>query len=119
MRKYTDKRGGLEIEKYESNEIVPDTTKKSARRKSTVAKTETVEPKPITAKDIVETAESYQLPMFTHNPTVNGGSQCVFCGEKTSYDNRHVCIACWKKYKDELFDGIKQAVSDVDINIVD
>lgn len=119
MRKYVDKRGHLEIEKYEPNEIVPGVTQKTARRKTTAAKTETVEPKPITAKDIVETAESYQLPMFTHNSSENGGSQCVFCGEKTSYDNRHVCIACWKKYKDELFEGIKQAVADVDINIVD
>lgn len=116
MRTYTDKRGGLKIDKYDSNEVAPNSTNKQTRRKKSV-ETVNTEPNKIPAKEIVETAESYQLPQFTHNHATNGGSECVFCGKKTAFDNRHVCVDCWQKYKDELFEGIKQAVSDVDISI--
>lgn len=117
MRTYTDKRGGLKVDKYESNETLPDDVKKSVPRRKKAVYSEKSDAKKITAQQIVETAESYQIPQFTHNLAVNGGSECVFCGVKTAFDNRHVCIECWKKYKDDLFEGIKQIVSDVDISI--
>lgn len=108
MRTYVDKNGGLTVEKHDS--VAKPTATKAAR-------TVVQENKKVSLADMVETAESYQLPMFTVNKTENGGSQCAFCGEKTAYDNRHVCINCWKKYHKEIFEQINSKVNAVDITI--
>lgn len=106
MRRYIDRKGGLTVEKTEAKDQVQ------------VFK-EPNQPinKDVPAGMMLDTMVSYQLPMFTSNPNANGGSECVFCGTKTSYDNRHVCVECWKKYKDEIALGIREAISDVDIHI--
>ena len=108
MRKYSDKRGGLDVFKSEEN-----TTSKQEVRKSRSFDM----PHNVPAAMMLDTMVSYQQGQFTNNPSENGGSECVFCSAKTSYDNRHVCADCWKKYKNEIADGIREAVSDVDVHI--
>ncbi len=105
MRRYVDKTGGLEIEKKES------TVQKTKRR------IEPSIPNKIEAVDVIDTAISYQVPSVGTNSNENGGSECKICGIKTSYDNRYFCVECWKKYKDEMIEGIKQSLEDVEIQI--
>lgn len=108
---YTDKNGGMTIEKEDS----VSTSKKSARkaRKQEVSQ----EPKNVPASLMIDTAYSYQQPAFTKNPDENGGSECLFCGTKTAYDNRHVCVECWKQYKNDIFESLKTALADFDVSI--
>lgn len=109
MARYKDPRGGLTVDKENTqrrNEKKESATMKQG--KSNVY---------ISAEKMMDTLYSYQQGQFTNNPTENGGSECVFCGEKTSYDNRHVCAECWKKYGKDIVDGIKNSVQDVDIHI--
>jgi hypothetical protein len=111
MRKYTDPKGGLEITKAEAPVATETATvsKKAAKAKAAA------QPVEFSAEKVVETAESYQLPMFTANPA--GECECFFCGKKTSYANRWVCVDCWKLYNKELMEGIKNAVSDVTVTV--
>lgn len=108
MREYKDPRGGLTIEK---SEPVKSAEKKASRtrRKENTAKS-------VNADMILDTAYSYQNANFVNNPK-GDGSECVFCGEKTSYANRHVCATCWKMYNEEIFNGLKNATEDVEIRI--
>lgn len=112
MIRYKDPKGGLEIEKYDSTEKPSTQAKKKMTQKvKPVAETK------LSGKDIVDTMQSYQLPTLTVNSTENGGANCLICGAKTAFDNRHICLVCWKKYKEDMFDALKQAVEDVDISI--
>lgn len=108
MRKYRDKNGGLEIEK--SDPIITPVQESRKSRSFDM-------PHNVPAAMMLDTMVSYQQGQFTNNPSENGGSECVFCGTHTSYDNRHVCADCWKKYKNEIADGIREAVSDVEVHI--
>lgn len=76
------------------------------------------EPVVVPAYKFIDTMESYSQSMFVRVETNSGGSKCVFCNKKTSFDNRHVCPECWKLYKDEVLFGLKQNISDVEIKIV-
>ncbi len=110
MRRYSDKRGGLVVEKTDSTPTAQKTANKVHRSFENSNSL-------VDAGLMMDTMASYQMAIFTNNPTENGGSECVFCGEKTSYDNRHVCVECWKKYKEDIIEGIKGAISDVQISI--
>lgn len=107
MRKYVDKTGGLEIEKFDELKSKPSRKPVSEKK----------EAKLIKATDMLDTAMSYQQAIFVSNPSNNGGSECVFCGTHTSYDNRHVCRDCWETYSKEIFDSFKSLLSDVKIEI--
>lgn len=109
MRQYKDPRGGLTIDKTES--VQRDEKKENRTRRKEVSN------KDVGADVLIDTLCSYQQAIFTNNPTENGGSECLLCGKKTSYDNRHVCSDCWKIYKDEIVTGLKDALSDTDIRI--
>lgn len=113
MVKYVDPRGGLEVEKRESTNKTMLTNKKKTVNK--IAKEE--QKKALNAVQIVDTMESYQLAAISSTPTENGGATCLICGNKTAFDNRHICFDCWKKYKTDMFNAIKNAVEDVDIDI--
>lgn len=107
MRRFVDSNGGLEIEKHDSIEV--------EKEEPVVYSVD--KPFKISGEKAIETAYSYQLPMFSENKSENGGSQCVACGKKTSYDNRHVCVDCWKKYSNEIFDTMKNQLSKTEISI--
>lgn len=107
MRRYKDPKGGLEIDMQESTQ----SQRYSKRRESQANNVQ----QNIPCDKVVETAWSYQLPMFGGSPS--GGQECLICGTKTSYDNRWICVECWKKYNKDFEDGIKNAVSDVEIQI--
>lgn len=106
MRKYTDRRGGLEIEKKES-QVESERALKKAR----------MVPINVEPAAVIDTAISYQVPTVGSNSTENGGNTCVVCGIQTAYDNRHFCVECWKKYKDDLVDKLKESLDDVEIEI--
>lgn len=106
MRKFVDPNGGLEVEKYESKEV-------HAVKSIGIEKAN----KKLPMKDMVETLDSYQLPMFTENKSEKGGSECLICGKKTSYDNRHICVNCWSKYNKKIIEKIKEEVIVSEIEI--
>ncbi len=106
MRKYRGTDGGIEIDKTDPSPM---------RKARSVSMNNG--PTKIDAKDIIDTAISYQIPSVGINSNKNGGSECKVCGAKTAYDNRHICIDCWKKYKDEIISGIKDALEEVEIEI--
>lgn len=108
---YIDQKGGMTIEKEDS----VSTSKKNARksRKQEVLQ----EQKNVPASLMIDTAYSYQQAQFTMNPSENGGAECLFCGNKTAYDNRHVCADCWKLYKNDIFESLKTALADFDVSI--
>lgn len=111
MRKYVDRKGGIEVEKHDTpvsmNEDI-EIQKSKARNTA---------PQKIEATCVIDTAISYQVPTIGSNSAENGGSTCVVCGTHTSYDNRHFCVECWKKYKDEMISGIKECIQDIEIDI--
>lgn len=107
MSRYTDKNGGLSVDK----------TSPAKTQNKVPEKNEIVAGGKITGTEILETAQSYQLPQFTANPSEKGGSECRICGKKTSFDNRHVCVSCWTEYNKEMIDSLKSAVSNIEIKI--
>lgn len=109
---YIDQKGGMMIEKEDSVGTSKKTARKAARKQAVVQ-----EPKSVPASLMIDTAYSYQQPAFTKNPDENGGAECLFCGVKTAYDNRHVCVECWKQYKNDIFESLKTALADFDMSI--
>lgn len=105
MKRYTDKRGGLIVEKTEPIDKI------SVEKRSVIKKEAT-----ISASDTIDTLQSYQTGNFSVLDSSEKGI-CVFCGNQTSFKNRHVCIDCWKENKNEIIDGLKTAVKDVELKI--
>ena len=105
MRRYTDKSGGVVVEKRESE------------NKNQVEKKEKMkEPVSVSASDMIDTMYSYQVQSFFNGSSSEKGS-CVICGKETAYVQRKCCVDCWKKYKEEILNGIKSSVSDVEFKI--
>lgn len=104
MKRYSDRTGGLVVEKTEP-----------------VAKPETVtaniKMNAISASDVIDTAISYQVSTFPNGASDDKQGVCLICGKKTAYSNRHFCVDCWKQYHSQMLDGIKNAVADVEIKI--
>lgn len=106
MRKHVERFDGIEIEKKESD--VPKEVLKARKVNKG--------PIRIQATDVIQTAISYQMPSVGISPSEHG-SECRVCGEKTSVDNRHFCVECWKKYKDELLGNIQSELEDFEFEI--
>ena len=106
MRQYVDKNGGLTVEKYDSP------VKKTQEKAKVSFSGQTT----VSAKDMLDTLQSYQLAMFSVNDS-NGTSKCVFCGVPIAYGNRHVCVDCWKVKKNEIIEGLKAAVDETEFKI--
>lgn len=104
MKRYSDRTGGLVVEKTESVE--------KAKTVSNNVKTN-----PISASDVIDTAISYQVSTFPNGAADDKQGVCLICGKKTAYSNRHFCVDCWKQYHSQMLDGIKNAVADVEIKI--
>ena len=104
LRRYTDKSGGVVVEKYESGEV-QDKTKNSTASSSIPA---------LSAVDVIDTMISYQIPTFTNGGVGDAGT-CLICGVSTAYSNRKVCVNCWKEHKDYILDSLKNAVRDIQI----
>lgn len=104
MRRYADKNGGLVVEKTDPVNPVKNQTQTNKTGGY------------ISAKDAIETMQSYQTGNFS---VVDASAKgvCVFCGKQTAFKNRHVCVDCWTKHKDEIVDGLKTAVKDVEFKI--
>lgn len=107
MRKYVERSDNIEIIKSEED------TKPKKKNLYESKKEVTSVP----AISLLDTALSYQQAIFTSNSDENGGGECVFCGAHTAYDNRNVCVECWKKYNSEIFDGLKKEMSNIVIQI--
>lgn len=105
MRRYTDKNGGLVVEKVES------TKTESVQKNDTISKNVV-----LSAENALDTIQSYQTGSFSVVDSSAKGV-CVFCGKSTAFKNRHVCVDCWKQNKDEIIDGLKAAVKDVELKI--
>lgn len=111
MRKYVDRKGGVEVEKHDTSISMTENVQiQKAKARNTA-------PQKIEAACVIDTAISYQVPTVGSNSAENGGSTCVVCGTQTAYDNRHFCVECWKKYKKEMIEGIKEALADTEIEI--
>lgn len=106
MSRYTDKNGGLVVDKVEpAKETVVNQKPNSANKILAIS-----------AEDAIDTMQSYQTGNFSVlDSSANG--VCVFCGKQTAAKNRHVCVECWTKHKDEIIDGLKTAVKDVEFKI--
>lgn len=104
MKRYSDKSGGLIVEKTEPVE------------KPQIV-SENVEIKPVSATDVIDTVISYQVSTFPNGAVNDKSGICLICGKKTAYSNRHFCVDCWKQYHSQMLDGIKNAVADVEIKI--
>ena len=105
LRKYSDKNGGLIVEKTEPSDNISVAKQSLVRNQSTIS-----------AADAIDTMQSYQ----TGNLSVLDSSEkgtCAFCGNITAFKNRHVCLNCWKENSREIIDGLKTAVKDVEIKI--
>lgn len=70
----------------------------------------------LSAEDAIDTMQSYQTGNFSFVDSSAKGV-CAFCGKQTAFKNRHVCVDCWKQNKDEIIDGLKSAVKDVELKI--
>lgn len=108
MNRYVDRRGGLSVEK----------TDKVEKQKvvDTVSTFSATAPVTITGDEAFETMLSYQTGNFAKTDSSEKGV-CKICGAKTAYKNRQICVDCWKKYNQEIVDGLKTAVKDVEIKI--
>lgn len=108
MRKYTDKNGGLVVEKNEPTTKKTDTPANvnKAAALSTVS-----------AVDMISTVDSYLTSTFPFSGDSSVKGECVFCGKKTAYSNRKVCVDCFKIYKEEIMDALKKSVEDVELRI--
>ena len=89
-----------------------ETTESTLVEKKNVVKKDAT----LSAKDAIDTMQSYQTGNFSFVDSSSKGV-CAFCGKQTAFKNRHVCVDCWKKYKDEIIDGLKTAVKDVELKL--
>lgn len=104
MKRYSDRNGGLVVEKTEPV------------AKPKIAETN-IQTNSISASDVIDTAISYQVSTFPNGSADDKQGVCLICGKKTAYSNRHFCVDCWKQYHSQMLDGIKNAVADVEIKI--
>lgn len=104
MSRYVDRRGGLTVEKTDPVK----TTENASVSKNKVSI--------VSGEEAVETIQSYQASMFANTDSSAKGV-CKICGISTAYKNRHICVECWKKHKNEIIQGIKTAVNDVEFKI--
>lgn len=105
MRRYADKNGGLIVEKVDRVDTVKVTKSNSVKKASYLS-----------AANAIDTMQSYQTGNFSVVDSSAKGV-CAICGNTTAFKNRHVCVDCWKQYKDEIIDGLKTAVKDVELKI--
>lgn len=89
-----------------------ETTESTLVEKENVVKKDAT----LSAEDAIDTMQSYQTGNFSFVDSSAKGV-CAFCGKQTAFKNRHVCVDCWKKYKDEIIDGLKTAVKDVELKL--
>lgn len=104
MRRYSDKNGGLVVEKTD----VTDKSNVSNKKVSTTVS--------LSASEIIDTMQSYQTGNFSVLDSSSKGV-CAICGNQTAAKNRHICVECWKQNKDNIIDGLKTAVKDVELKI--
>lgn len=102
MAKYVDRNGGLVVEKKE-------TELKKTVENTTIGKSVSV-----SGVDAVDTLQSYHS--FSSNDASSKGV-CKICGKQTAYKNRHICVDCWKLHCDEIIQGLKTAVKEVEFQI--
>lgn len=106
LKRYVDKSGGLVVDKSE-----PVKLNNVEDHLLTEIKSST-----ISAQDVIDTMQTYQTGNFSVLDSSAKGV-CVFCGKQTAAKNRHVCVDCWKQTKNEIIDGLKTAVKDVELKI--
>lgn len=105
MARYTDKNGGLVVDKIETTESTLVKKVNSEKKGSSIS-----------AANAIETMQSYQTGSFSVVDSSAKGV-CSFCGKQTAFKNRYVCVDCWKEYKNEIIDGLKTAVKDVELKL--
>ena len=106
MSRYVDRKGGLVVEKVEPEQTSAPPLKAPSANKSVV----------ISGQDVIDTLQSYQTGNFSFLDSSEKGV-CLICGKQTAAKNRHICVDCWKENKDEIIDGLKTAVKDVELKI--
>lgn len=106
MSRYVDRKGGLIVDKTESDKTFISEPKSTSMNRSVV----------ISGQDAIDTMQSYQSGNFSFLDSSSKGA-CLICGKQTAAKNRHICVDCWKENKDEIIDGLKTAVKDVELKI--
>lgn len=69
----------------------------------------------VLAADVLETYASYFAPPEFKPDVVknnNDSGICVMCGNSTAFASRKICLECIKKYRNIMFDGAQQAITD-------
>lgn len=89
-----------------------ETTESTLVEKENVVKKDAT----LSAENAIDTMQSYQTGNFSFVDSSAKGV-CLICGKQTAAKNRHICVDCWKENKDEIIDGLKSAVKDVELKI--
>lgn len=117
---YSDPNGGLTVEKQDNTDMTEgvaasDNVEVETQKAITATKARSALIDKYPADKMIDTAFSYQIDGFkiaTGNEAI-----CLICGQKTAFENRHVCPACWGKNKFEILNELKTITQDKTIKL--
>lgn len=70
----------------------------------------------VKTEELVATAFSYQNTGM-EVLEAGEGKDCIFCGTRTSFDNRYVCPQCWAEKKNIIYNAVIENIKGNQVEI--